>query len=192
MSSTTGPPGCVGGSICSGGWLRGSAIGSDSNSGAGSGLLSGDSARASVQTRSLARVTGPAVSPISTVAATTDTNPATRRRDLPSAAERHAGTLVVGGEEASMNTIGGNEQRTAFNQTTRHGLRIMDTAATLYGRSDDRHRLIGFAKPVPPAKESFPRASTGNHRGRCVTGGTEAILRISEPPNHRSFSPRPP
>ena len=54
-----------------------------------------------------------------------------------------------------MNPIGGNEQRERQTPATRHGLRIMDTTATLYGRALDSHRVIGFVKLVAPAKESL-------------------------------------
>jgi hypothetical protein len=50
-----------------------------------------------------------------------------------------------------MNNVGGNEQRDWQNPATPQGLRIVDTAATLYGRAVDGHRLIGFAALVPPA-----------------------------------------
>ncbi len=52
-----------------------------------------------------------------------------------------------------MKPIGGNEQREWQTLATRHGLRIIDATATLYGRALDSHRLIGFAKLVAPAKE---------------------------------------
>jgi hypothetical protein len=54
-----------------------------------------------------------------------------------------------------MNTISEDEQREWQSPATRHGLRIMDTTATLYGRALDSHRLIGFATLVATAKESL-------------------------------------
>jgi flavin reductase (DIM6/NTAB) family NADH-FMN oxidoreductase RutF len=85
-----------------------------------------------------------------------------------------------------MNTIGENEQRDRHDHATRPGLRIIDTAATLYGRAGDGPRLIGSAKLVPPAKESERKASIAGNRLQARHRGKRG-----KPANFRSSHSTP-